>query len=91
MRRWEDDLIDAGLSHEDQSAFALGQDVARIADMAHVATVERFVQAVEDEASSANARFARCLGRSDDTGVLPSRLQAFRKGLQTKPCPGAPT
>lgn len=85
IRRWEDDLINAGLPHDDQSAFALGQDVARIAQASHLAIVEGFLKAVEDEASSANARFARCFGQRDATDVVASRLQAFQRGLQAKP------
>jgi ParB-like chromosome segregation protein Spo0J len=84
-RRWEDDLINAGLLHDDQSAFALGQDVARIAEASHLAIIDRFLVAVSDEASSSNARFARCFGQRDATDVVASRLQAFQMGLQRKP------
>jgi len=81
LRRWEDDLIESGLSHEDQSAFALGQDVARIAAQAHHETIERFLAAVSDEASAHDALFARCFGGGDATEVLANRLRAFRSGL----------
>ena len=85
MRRWEDDLINAGLPHDDQSAFALGQDVARIAGASHVAIIDRFLVAVSNEASSSNARFARCFGQRDGNDVVASRLGAFRRGLLMKP------
>lgn len=80
-RRWDDDLIESGLSHEDQSAFTLGQDVARIAAQTHHETIERFLAAVSDEASAHNAQFARCFGGGDATEVLAGRLCAFRGGL----------
>ncbi len=85
LRRWKDDLINSGLDYENQSAFALGQDVAAIAKSAHVAVIEAFLGAVDDEALPANARLARCFGGGDSVRVLTSRLQSFRMGLQRTP------
>lgn len=85
LRRWEDDLINSGLDYENQSAFALGQDVAAIAQAAHIAVIERFLKTVGDESLPANARFARCFGGRDNTEVLASRLRAFRMGLKETP------
>jgi predicted nucleotidyltransferase len=84
LRRWDDALIDAGLPHEDQSAFPLGQDIARIAEAAHLAVIDSFVAAVSDEASSSNAVFASNFGKPDGTAVVAARLQAFTMGLRTR-------
>ena len=81
LRRWDDDLIESGLSHEDQSAFALGHDVASIAAPTHHQIIERFLAAVSDETSAHSAQFARCFGGAEATDVLASRLSAFRGGL----------
>ena len=84
LRRWDDALIEAGLSHEDQSAFALGEDIARIAGPAHLTVIDAFVAAVSDEASSSNAMFAANFKKQDGTAVVAARLQAFTMGLPTK-------
>lgn len=82
LRRWDDALIESGLPHEDQSACALGQDIARIVGRAHLAVIEAFMAAVSDEASSSNAVFARSFGRGDGAAVVGARLHAFRAGLR---------
>ncbi|MCU0692518.1 MAG: hypothetical protein MUF54_14050 [Polyangiaceae bacterium] len=83
LRRWDDALIESGLAYEDQSAFALGQDIARIAGPAHLTVIDAFVAAASDEASSNNAVFARGFGASGDTAVVATRLQSFRMGLRS--------
>ncbi len=84
LRRWDDALIDSGLPHEDQSAFALGLDIARIVGPAHISVIDAFVAAVSDEASSSNAVFARSFGTSDGTAVVAARILAFLAGLRAK-------
>jgi predicted nucleotidyltransferase len=84
LRRWDDDLIESGLPHEEQSAFALGRDIARIVLPPHLTVIDSFVAAVSDEASSSNAVFARSFGTSEGTVVVAARLQAFRMGLGMK-------
>jgi predicted nucleotidyltransferase len=81
VRRWDDDLVDARLPHEDQSAFALGKEVARVAAPSHVELVERFLAAVSDETSAANVQLARCFNAVDQHEALVGRLGAFRLGF----------
>lgn len=81
-RRFEDDLVHAGLPFDDQSAFALGQDVGRIAEQSHLELVERFLAAVERDDAPGHWAFVACFRDSSDPGArLESRLKAFRLGF----------
>lgn len=82
-RRWEDDLVQVGVEFDDQAAFALGQDIGRIAEAVHRRLVEGFLEAVEDDDSRWHAQLARFFrGTSDPSARLHARLKAFRLGLQ---------
>jgi predicted nucleotidyltransferase len=80
-RRWGDDLIEAGVPYEHQSAFVVGQDIAEIVLDAHVGIVAAFLEAVGDESRPPFARLARCIGSIDPVETLNGRLNAIRAGL----------
>jgi predicted nucleotidyltransferase len=80
-RRWDDDIIEAGIAYEDQSAFALGRDAGSIAGASHLRIIEHFLAVVSDETSAHNAVFTRCFGRHAADDVLARRLCALKIGL----------
>lgn len=80
-RRWQDAIIDTGLPHDDQSAFALGQDIGAIVADVHRRMIDRFMGRMADDASVPHAQFARCFGAIDPSATLVACLRAFRRGL----------
>ena len=80
-RRWSDEFVGAQVAYEDQSAFALGRDIAAIVSEVHRRLIDRFLNAVSDEGSAAHVHFARYFGHEDSTAILNASLQAFRRGL----------
>ncbi len=80
-RRWEDELIEAQLAYEDQSAFALGRDIGAVAKEVHYQLIIGFLAAVSDDSAAAHASFARYLAHENSSTILDARLQAFRRGL----------
>jgi predicted nucleotidyltransferase len=61
LRRWDDDLIESGLPHEDQSAFALGQDIARIVLAPHLTVIDSFLAAVSGLSRSRDPGSSLCV------------------------------
>ena len=87
-RRWNDDLISTGLSYENQSAFALGQDVGALIADSHIQLIIRFLEAVSDDSSAEHTQFSRhfrgrtLVSKDEPSAILVERLQAFRRGLE---------
>lgn len=84
-RRWdaEHPVFQSGLDHEDQGAFFIGLEVARIAEGAHRAWVDGFLARAGDpdgEAFAAMVRAAR-YGGDDPEDRLARRLHAFGLGF----------
>lgn len=84
-RRWDEEhpVFQSGLDHEDQGAFFIGREMARIAEPAHRVWVDRFLARASDpdsEAFGAMVRAAR-YGRDDPEDRLTRRLAAFKVGL----------
>ncbi len=84
-RRWDadDPIFQSGLAHDDQGAFFVGLEVARVAEHAHRACVDAFVARVGDpdgEAFAAMLRAARYGGASPEER-LARRLDAFVRGF----------
>jgi predicted nucleotidyltransferase len=80
LRRWSDEMIDADVQYEEQSAFALGRDIAAIAREDHGALIETFLRVVGDESRPSFARFARCFPGADREATCRRRLEAVRSG-----------
>lgn len=85
-RRWDDDVVETQLAHEDVSAYLLGREIAAIAAPHHREVVQRFLAIVEDEGRSAHGLMLRRGPMSwrnddDDDGRLTRRLTAFRRGM----------
>jgi predicted nucleotidyltransferase len=83
MRRWDDALIEAGVAYDDQSAFAVGQDVGAIVGDVHRRIITAFLDAVSDEASAKHTQFARFWRVDASSAVLRGRLEAFSQGIAT--------
>lgn len=85
VRRWdpEEPVFQAGLDHEDQSAFFIGAEVARVAGDQHREVVARFLERVEEPTGSAFGMMLRAVryGGADPEERLERRLAAFRRGL----------
>lgn len=86
-RRYDDDAVESGLSHDHLGAFVMGREVAGIARPKHRAKVTRFLDLVGDPSKPAFNDMFR-LGPSawkrdqdDPEEELSSRLAAFRLGL----------
>ncbi len=86
-RRWETDhaIGNSGLDYEDQSAFFVGQEVARIVPTGHAAEADvcRFLNAIEPIDSVGFAQMLQEMrhGYRAPAGVLTRRLTAFSQGL----------
>lgn len=85
-RRWDEvhPVGASSLDHEDQAAFFIGLEVARITKAAHRARIHRFLDTVADPDS---AWFAQMLAEARYPGGrgehrLARRLAVFRRGLE---------
>ena len=85
-RRWDGPVFDSGLEHEDQSAFFVGLEVAKIAAPQHLEAVERFLARVEvpDSADFADMLREAAYVSDDPDGTLLRRWKAFRFALPSR-------
>lgn len=82
-RRYSDRLVASGVDHEDQGAFALGDDVGGLVDAAERGLVERFLDEAESDGSLTQVRMVDKGPRRWDRDCAPllRLVTAFRRGL----------
>jgi predicted nucleotidyltransferase len=83
-RRWESPLLEAGVEFVDQSAFAIGLEVARIARADHLTVVRRFLEAVTEGTYPRDLMSRSTRGLEEErAGRLTGWLRAFDAGLSS--------
>lgn len=86
-RRYDDPVMEQGLSYDEVGPYVLGRDLAAIIKPSHRAVIDAFLAKVGDQYNAPHAQMRRLgpasLRRDDD--ALAVRLEALRRGLAIAP------